>query len=253
MLALPLSTCVQKINLFEPIALWQMDSVKLMARTDQKFLMPFRLLSSLLEDLRPHYSMLEINGQRLCDYKTQYFDFLDLRLYHQHHSGQLVRHKVRQRTYVHSHQVFMEVKTKNNKERTIKNRIHTTAFQDTFDKDSLLFLNQHIPYDPTELKPVLWVDYTRLTLVNHAHTERLTIDLNLTFRSGWRYKNYGQLVVAEVKQDGRCDSVFLELMKRYQIREGGLSKYCLGVVSLCPTIKHNRFKPKLLHLQKVIQ
>jgi hypothetical protein len=246
-------TISQKIALFEPITLAEMERVKLMNRTDAKFLIPLWMLPTILDDLRPHYRLLEVNGHRLADYETLYFDTPDLRLYHEHQSGRLNRYKIRQRNYVQSNLIFTEVKFKNNKGRTIKTRVRQQQLPGKELEDNVLgFLTRQTPFVPSDLQPVLWVDYTRLTLVNQTTAERLTLDLNLTFRNDTSRQSYEQVVVAEVKQESLKHSFFLDLMRKYQLREGSISKYCLGIISLYKEMKHNRFKLKLNHLRKII-
>ncbi|AEI48516.1 polyphosphate polymerase domain-containing protein [Runella slithyformis] len=243
---------VQKISLYEPISLAEMDGVKLMNRVDAKFLVPLKMLPALLEELRPYYRLLEIDGHRMCEYETLYFDTPDLRFYHDHQAGRLNRYKIRQRRYVHTNTFYTEVKFKNNKRRTIKTRIpNVTLTDETLSLETKAFLREQTPFDPAALTPVLWVDYTRLTLVSRTTAERLTLDLNLSFRNDTDHKNYEQIVVAEVKQDSLRHSHFVDLMKKYHLRQGSLSKYCLGVISLDKTIKHNRFKEKLKYLSKI--
>ena len=244
-------TVVQKTSLYEPISLAEMDGVRLMNRTDAKFLVPLSMLSSILDDLRPHYRLLEIEGQRMCDYQTLYFDTEDMQLYHDHQTGRFNRYKIRQRNYVQTNSSFTEVKFKNNKGRTIKTRIPIKTATPELEKDTEAFLRHQTPFEPELLKAVLWVDYTRLTLVSRTTAERLTLDLNLSFRNDHSRKTYEHLVVAEVKQDSLKHSMFMDLMKHYRLRQGSLSKYCLGVISLDSTVKKNRFKNKLKHLLKI--
>jgi hypothetical protein len=247
-----LQTIAQKATLFEPITLAEMESVKLMNRTDAKFLIPLSVLPAILDDLRPHYRLLEVNGHRLAEYETLYFDTADLQLYREHQSGRLNRYKIRQRNYVQSNLIFTEVKFKNNKGRTIKTRVRQQQLPgEGFEEKITVFLMQKTPFNPTKLEPVLWVDYTRLTLVSRITSERLTLDLNLTFRNNHHRKSYEQVVVAEVKQESLKHSFFLDLMKHYKLREGSISKYCLGIISLYKSVKHNRFKLKFNHLQKI--
>lgn len=247
-----LPAVVQKISLYESISLADMDGVTLMNRVDAKYLVPLKMLPNLLEELRLHYRLLEINGHRMCDYETLYFDTPDLRFYHDHQAGRLNRYKIRQRRYVHTNTVFTEVKFKNNKRRTVKTRIPDLTLTDNaWSSETNAFLRKQTPFDPAALAPVLWVDYTRLTLVSRTTAERLTLDLNLSFHNDTLHKSYDRLVVAEVKQDSLKHSYFLDLMKKYHLRQGSLSKYCLGVVSLDKTVKHNRFKEKLKYLSKI--
>ncbi|MEZ4905966.1 MAG: polyphosphate polymerase domain-containing protein [Spirosomataceae bacterium] len=254
MILLPIAPILQRNSDFEPISLSEMDTVKLLNRTDTKYLFANELLPDLLERLRPHYQMLEINGRRGADYQTLYFDTPQLELYHAHQSGRLNRYKIRQRSYVNTGLKFTEIKHKNNKGRTIKTRLEQELPLGDLQQPCLYdFLTQGIPHSPNDLKPILWVDYTRLTLVNLQTNERVTLDLNLTFRNQYQQIGPFQVVIAEVKQDKAGGSFFARLMKEHHIREGGISKYCLGVLSLYPNVKQNRFKRKFNQFKKAAQ
>ena len=113
------------------------------------------------------------------------------------------------------------------------------------------FLSSNKITIPEGLEEKLWVNYTRITLVNKNIPERVTLDLNLEFLNESRQKKISDIVVAEVKQDRKMKSVFMELMRQKQMREGGVSKYCLGVIHLFEDLKYNNFKPKLLSLNKI--
>ena len=244
------------------ISLSEMESVKLMDRTDTKFLLPRRRIPALLHALLKNYRILEVDGHRLSAYETLYFDTPDLRSYHDHQCGRLNRYKVRQRHYIQSKLLFTEVKHKTNKGRTIKQRIrghvvHAPEKVPTrlaeLDDVSRLFVHQLTAHRLPDLHPVLWVGYQRITLVSCTSVERITLDLGLSFQAGERTKDFANLAIAEVKQDSRQHSEFISLMKRNGVRSGSLSKYCLGMVSLHGAIKQNRFKPQLHHLQKILQ
>ncbi len=238
---------------YDTIALAEMDSVKLMDRTDVKYMFHSNLLANILEDLQPHYRVLEINNQRLCPYQTLYFDTPDLALYHAHRSNRLNRYKVRFRNYVGSDLSFFEVKFKNNKGRTIKKRIARAEQPDKYlNTENALFLSQKSELDPALLQAIMWVDYDRITLVSRHTPERVTIDLNLTFRNNTQQKNYENLVIAEVKQQKMSSSVLIDVLKKYQIREGSISKYCFGIVSLFPDVKQNNFKRHLRRVERVL-
>ena len=110
-----------------------------------------------------------------------------------------------------------------------------------------------LPFDPNTLKPVIWVNYSRLTLVNKNSPERLTIDLDLEFIQGDVQKSLSNLVIAEVKQENRKSSPFLKVMKKFHIREGSISKYCMGIALTTDNrVKKNNFKEKLLNLKHII-
>lgn len=271
MLASPeYSLILQAIELqaeqYSPITLAGMEGVKLMNRTDTKFVLPLHLLPQLLSDLEPHYRWLNVNKQVLCSYETLYFDTPALQLYHNHQTGRLNRVKVRQRLYTQSGLTFTEVKQKTNKGRTIKKRIEQPDSSllllsrpgcpnfgyGNLDPESSAFVNQHSGLESAGLRPVLWVGYTRITLVSNTSPERLTFDLDLMFYNGTKSVSFSPVVIAEVKQEAHCPSPFLRLIKQHGIRQGSVSKYCLGMLSLDGRLRHNRFKPQLLHLKKII-
>ncbi|MGZ4099736.1 MAG: VTC domain-containing protein, partial [Bacteroidia bacterium] len=87
--------------------------------------------------------------------------------------------------------------------------------------------------------------YNRYTLVNKNGTERLTIDLNLEFVKDKNKQFLSNLVIAEVKQEKRKASPFMTVMKRHHIREGSISKYCMGIALTYDSVKRNNFKSKL--------
>ena len=237
---------------FEPITLKEMDSVKLMDRTDTKFTFNHIQFEIILGNILEHYRVLEVDGKRISRYKTLYFDTNKYMLYTKHHNGELNRYKIRHRSYVESNIGFLEVKFKNNKGRTVKNRIKKLEVPTIWEGDTKIFLNKMLPFEPQTLVPVIWVNYSRLTLVNKTSAERLTIDLDLEFIKDTVTKKLNNLVIAEVKQEKRKASPFLKIMRKYHIREGSISKYCLGIALTCNDVKKNNFKEKILNLKHII-
>src|ERR1700741_1574991 len=153
---------------FQPIDLTEMESVKLMNRTDTKFLFTQAQFEIVMKEIEGHYRVLEVSGKRLNRYKTLYYDTSGMDLYNEHHNGKLNRYKVRHRTYVESDIGFLEVKFKNNKGRTIKDRIKKAEVPMSWEGDAEVFLQSKLPFNPSELVPVLWINYSRLTLVNKS-------------------------------------------------------------------------------------
>ena len=246
---------------FTPITLAEMSDVKLMNRVDTKFVMPLSLLPELLRLSQADYFVQEIAGKRTGDYDTVYYDTEDLDMYIRHHDRQLVRQKIRVRTYVESHLFFLEVKRKNNKGRTKKKRISlpSTALapdmigqakEDPIRVDEFIAAKSRYTYD--QISPRLRTCFTRITLVNKAKTERLTIDTALRFtnlRTGVEHSN-PQLVIVELKRDGNVPSPMLSITQQLRIHPLKISKYCIGTALTTPEIKKNRFKPKIHRLQK---
>jgi hypothetical protein len=240
------------LHLFEPISLEEMDSVKLQDRTDTKFVFHADQLNNILERISPGYRILELNGKRASPYETLYFDTPAMDLFHSHHRGKLNRYKVRFRKYVDSDLTFFEVKFKSNRGRTVKRRITSQAIHTEISGKEADFLREISPLDPNSLIPVVWVYYNRATLVGKHSPERLTLDFNLAYRFNGKDINYSELIIAESKQDRSARSPFIRHMKELHIRQGSISKYCLGIMGLYDFVKRNNFKPKIRKINKVI-
>lgn len=237
-----------------PISLAGMESVKLMNRIDTKFVAPARLLPEILCLATPDYYIQEIDGQRLAAYDTLYYDTPDLQMYLRHHDRQLRRQKIRIRTYMDSRLTFLEVKNKNNKGRTKKKRIslQTNDLQN-INAEQREWLNGKAWYDISTLQPQLHTRFERITLVNRAKTERLTIDTALRWenvQTGQRAA-LGDAVIIELKRDGYQPSEMLDILRSLRIKPMKMSKYCIGTALTNPTIKSNRFRPKLRQLEKL--
>ena len=115
---------------------------------------------------------------------------------------------------------------------------------------------QHSAYPLEDLLPSLITRFERITLVNHAHTERLTIDFNVRFenlRTGQILSpGVERMVIVELKQDGMCYSPMKQIMLDLRVKRLKVSKYCFGVVLTTPEVKANRFKRKLRQVAKAI-
>lgn len=239
---------------FAPISLKQMDTVALLNRTDTKFVMTTERLLTALAQIQPYYWMLSINGQRLNRYRTLYFDTPEFALYHAHVTGRAERYKVRSREYLDSHLSFFEVKHKTRKDRTIKERIPTENQVIQLSAKMNRWLQQVSPLDGGMLEPKLWNTFTRLTLVGKQYTERVTLDIDLTFYAGAKVARLDGLAIAEVKMDANFgNSPFLEQMRAQRIRQKGFSKYSIGVASLYEQVKKNSIKSKMLWLEKIMK
>ena len=234
------------IKLFEPISLEQMSGVKLMNRTDTKFVTTTERLQLLLQMAQNDYYVQEIDGERNLEYDTTYFDTKQFDMYNHHQWNHVNRQKIRFRTYVSSHLQFMEVKTKNNHGRTKKKRIEVTDMS-LMDAEKRMFLEKHLHYGVDTLQPAINNHFRRITLVNRGKTERLTIDSDLRFHNlvSGIDKDMGDLVIIELKRDGQVFSPVLEMLRQLRIHPHGFSKYCMGSALTNPQLPVNRFKTKL--------
>jgi hypothetical protein len=239
------------VDAFEPISLSEMEGTALLDRTDTKFMLDQGTLIELLKEVQGDYRILEVKGIRMNRYKTLYFDTPDLDFYHLHQNGKKNRHKVRSRKYLDSDLCFLEVKFKNNKGRTIKQRVVIDDFELDLSSDSQDFILKASGIDYS-LVPAIWNSFTRITLVSKEDTERLTIDLNLGFQSDEDAIKLDHLVILEVKQpQASRNSKFIQALKRRHVRPDRISKYCLGVALLKDGIKRNAFKSKILKIEKL--
>lgn len=242
----------------DQVSLEEMDSIKLMNRVDSKFVTNLRHLELLLTRASESgYRALVTAGSKVARYDTLYYDTAGREFYLMHHNGRLVRQKVRVRSYLNSGQTFLEIKNKNNHGRNKKKRIvmpaeHFSTVQE--EESALEFLRQRCLFDPSELFPALNTVFERITLVNRAMSERITIDSGLTFdnvRTGVK-RTLGDAVIIELKQDSLADSQMLDILLDLRIHPLRMSKYCIGSALTDPDLKQNRFKNKIRTIEKII-
>ena len=252
------------ISAFDPISLDEMGSVKLMNRIDTKYAVPMAVLPAILEAAKPDYFAQEIDGKRIATYDTMYYDTETLDMYIRHHDRQLVRQKIRVRQYVDSNLTFLEIKKKNNKGRTKKKRISVPGFAlqpDTIghtkreDWSVADFVADKSRYTWREISPHLWTKFRRITLVNKAKTERLTIDMQLVWENvvSGEKKTYPELVIVELKRDGNVPSLMTDIMLSQRVHPFKISKYCIGTALTSPGLKKNRFKDKIRRIEKMLE
>ncbi|MDB2657489.1 polyphosphate polymerase domain-containing protein [Crocinitomicaceae bacterium] len=240
------------INAFDPIHLEEMNGTALMNRVDTKFVITLDQLIDVLPKLQEHYRILEIEGLRLPQYESEYYDSDSLDFYIDHHRKKVDRFKVRFRKYVESDLSFLEVKHKS-KGRTDKRRIMVKDLPGTMNAEHAEFVNS-TGVRQKKLNYILTNKFHRITLVGKNHVERLTFDLNLEFNGNDTTKMLNNLVIAELKQERLSRiSPFYKIVKSMLIRPYRISKYCIGVIELYgrENVKYNRFKKKLLKLNKI--
>lgn len=241
----------QAIQSSDPISLGEMDTVKLMNRTDTKFVFHTSKLADLLNLSRDNYRVLQIGENRDFRYNSLYYDTADLGLYLDHHNGKRPRFKVRFREYVDTGNVFLEVKKKTNKNRTGKCRIEVEKTEMELSEKSIRYIEEKSPLQASLLEPALWTIFQRITLVGKSSPERITIDFELAFRNGKEEKELPFYTICEVKRDSFAGhSAFIKNLKELSIHPGNSSKYCLGTVLLKDHVKNNRFKDKILKIKR---
>ena len=108
---------------FPSISLQEIKDISLSGRYDRKFIFEKPLLKNILNSIAAYYKILETGDTRLNKYETLYYDTPDFELYKSHHNGKLNRYKIRTRKYVDSGICYFEIKSKNNKGQTSKDRL----------------------------------------------------------------------------------------------------------------------------------
>ncbi|MDA3929347.1 MAG: polyphosphate polymerase domain-containing protein [Prolixibacteraceae bacterium] len=238
---------------FKTIQLNEMDQVKMMNRTDQKYWFNCDKLSAILNEVQKNYFMLDIDGESVLPYYTTYFDTYENQMYLNHHNGRLNRFKIRRRTYVKSGISFLEIKHKNNKGRTLKTRIYCSNNYTQFSTKEEEFIASNSPYQVSELTPRLINQFNRLTLVNKNFKERCTIDFDLQFKINNERMPLDNIAIVELKADGNSElSPLAKSLRDHRIKSSGFSKYCTGRMLTDAELKNNRFKTKLRAINKTI-
>lgn len=240
------------LNNYPPITLEQMSDVKLLNRIDTKYVTTVSKLREFLQMAREQYYAQDWNGKKLMPYHTIYLDTPELDMYMAHQDGKRHRYKVRMRMYENDGTSFIEVKNKNNKGRTKKKRIEIDhlKYDDVRMKS---FVSKQVPYDAESLSPTIENRFHRITLVNKAKTERLTIDTGLHFHNllNNNTQELPQHVVIELKREGLVESPAIEMLRDLRIEPCGFSKMAMGMAMTSPELKQNNFKERIHYIGRL--
>jgi hypothetical protein len=248
-----------KLTGFSSTTLEGLEIVKLLKRFDTKYQFHRDHLAKVLDFLSGYYEILEIDNRRSFRYKSIYFDTDDFLFYHQHHNKSYDRYKIRYRKYIDSNLSFIEIKQKNNRKKTVKNRLAINGdFNGAeFTEEIRSFISDNISLTHKDiignLSPKLIVEFDRITFADRNSGERLTIDSNLTFTG--KNSSTGEisnLIIAEIKRESRTlNQRFFQFLKTMSIYPTKFSKYCLGLAMTEKNLKYNRFKKYILEINKL--
>lgn len=240
------------LSQYPPITLEQMHGVKLLNRIDTKYVTTVDKLADFLRIAKESYYAQDFYGKRLMPYHTIYLDTPELDMYYAHQSGKAHRYKVRMRRYENDGATFIEVKNKNNKGRTKKKRTEISDLR--YERGEMQdFIAPLMPYDAEALRPTIENAFHRITLVNLEKTERLTIDVDLSFHNmlNDNRRNMPQHVIIELKRDGLIPSPAIDLLRQLRIKKCGFSKMALGMAMTSPDLKQNLFKQRLRYINNL--
>jgi len=245
----------EKFNLtdYNFISLDDLQKVRLLDRQDTKFVFNKTNLPVLLDKIKSSYQVLNIQGVNNFTYENTYFDTDDFLFYQQHHNEKRNRFKVRFRKYSTTNDCYFEIKIKNNKNRTIKKRIQVDGMNNILGDTENQLISKIIGLSPQKLKPKLSIQFSRITLADNNFNERLTIDTGLSVKNGTNSMLFDQLVISEIKQiKYNPKSDYIQTLRNLKIPEMRFSKYCMGMLHVYKKIKYNRFKPKLIQINKIL-
>lgn len=246
------------LDQMQTIGLDDMKAVRLMNRVDQKYMASADMLEELLSRVVDGYFVQQIGGELIAPYHTLYFDTDELAMYTMHHNQKLNRQKLRVRCYRSTDTTFFEIKNKVNNGNTHKVRIPIAPamFERCHEVPEICsFVASNTPYTFGGLRPYLENRFQRITLVNRAMSERVTIDSCIAFhnRATGIDADISRLLVIEVKHEAGAPTSLVELaLHELHVLPRRMSKYCIGTALTNPSAKYNRFKPKLLFINKIM-
>jgi len=234
---------VQELSKFNSISLETLnEKAPLNNRFETKFVLTAVQATNLLAKALAEYDLLVISDKGMNTYQNNYFDSPSFDCYFQHHNGVANRFKIRRRFYHNTNTTTFELKCKRNNGQTTKTR--------TDSLDALLYHVQDLKQQNSfmHLQETVQINYDRITLLHRSTLEKVTLDYNYNCSNTNNAVSYNKIVFAEVKSISRKPSVFAQILKQQQIRPGSLSKYCLGLLSLNQSLKHNNFKQAFQHI-----
>jgi len=241
------------LDSFNCVRLEEMDKVKLMDRIDTKYLLPANRVPDLLDLMKGRYRVLEVGRQRVSSYATVYYDTTGFTFFNQHVTERTGRFKIRFRTYKSTGITFLEIKKKTKKGRTIKWRIENSPVGQIFDETAKEFIKTHAAFDPGSLRQVLENNFNRITFTGFDTPERITLDLDLTFRTPeGGSAEMPMIAVLELKSQGiAVRSPFSGMIKQFSVYPTAFSKYCMGCSILYDLPLKGILKPKILLLNRI--
>ncbi len=239
--------CLQALEQFQAHDLDNQIKVSLMNRTESKYLLPIGILPDFLRSMAKNHTVLQHAGHRVFTYENTYFDTPDWDLYLHHHNGKLNRYKYRYRRYHETNVACLELKYKNNKRRTVKERLPWPCN-----------VPGELSFARLPFLARLYINYRRITLWNHTTDERMTLDYDIYFQRPQQAHKESRvrlqsLFIIELKRAGKVyGSPFVRQAKDDGYHRQSISKYCVGVcLTETGKLKRNKFKPVLRKLHNL--
>lgn len=225
---------------------------ELQTRTDRKYIVSPPQLDALIAEFGPGCSVLELDGRRRFSYSTTYHDTPDRRLHRDTAHRRPNRFKVRVREYADSGLVMLEVKAKNGRGRTVKQRTDTANFDDAAWSPQAELTHQmrrHVDAAldtelSGQLEPALRIDFHRTTLLALSGDARCTIDVGLHAEDPDGNAVDPNVIVIETKS-ARGASTIDRLLWANGVRPTRFSKYCTSMAALDSSLPANHWHRQL--------
>jgi hypothetical protein len=254
-LANDLDNLVVAANRFTAASAELRDARDLLRRVDTKFLCDHEDAAAVLAAIAGDYAALTVPSGNVATYRSLYFDTGDLRCFHDHRRGRRLRHKIRIRHYPDRLLSYLEVKTKRNEEITDKRRIPIPFREEWLGSGEQQFLTGAVGHALAvdDLRPVMRIDFRRLSLVGLRTAERVTVDLAMVAEGldGSRW-SFGDVVIIEVKQSPFCvRTPVMRALTHARLREGSMSKYTISTALLRPELRANRLLPEVRRIERM--
>jgi hypothetical protein len=243
------TTLERRLACLAPVSLAELDAAaSLQTRRDRKYLVPIATAAELVGRLGDGARILEIDGRRSFRYESVYYDTPDFASYLAAARRRPRRFKVRTRTYLDSGLSQLEVKTRDGRGRTVKERHdHEAAGGTRLAWEELRFLagNPLVRGHEAALRAVLVNRYSRTTLLLGDGAGRVTIDLGLRAASDdGMGVELADMAVVETKSPGAAgpaDRALWEL----GVRPTRVSKFCTSLAAMRPDLPANRWTQAL--------
>lgn len=237
------------LRFFAPISLAELElDAGLLTRTDRKYIVPQDVFDELAAQLRDSSRVLDIHGIRKFRYRSVYFDTPELMTYLDAARSRPRRFKVRTRTYLDSGLCSLEVKVRDHRGRTVKQRLpYDPSDCHRLTDEGRRFIDIIVgPRIASEaFVKTLTTEYTRSTLVLGDGVSRLTVDSRLRCEGPDGLSvSLEDDVLIETKSLLRPTEADYLLWSAHH-RPVRVSKYSTALAALQPELPSNKWTPVL--------
>jgi hypothetical protein len=238
-------TLADRLDRLPRVGLDDLDAAAaLLTRRDRKYIVPITTAERLVAALDGRCRVLDIDGRRRFRYESVYFDTPERVSYLGTAYRRRHRFKVRTRTYLDTGQCLLEIKTRDARRRTVKERHdHPLGSRDRLELPDVEVLRAYplIGDHARALEPVLTTRYSRATLLIDGAGVRATLDTEVrAIAHDGRIAALPGIAIIESKSEGPPSDVDRALWSM-GYRPTNVSKFCTSLAALNPGLPANRW------------